>query len=115
MLRVFHEYKVALFRGLDASDPCNLDSRVAEQGSTKEFREILEPFHGSCIAVAGPRRKVSPCPIRRYNRTMQRKAFWLVVIGLEICTYWLPFWLEVISIVPIAFIAWWVAYRSDWF
>ena len=46
---------------------------------------------------------------------MQRKAFWLVVIGLEICAYWLPFWLEVFSIIPIAFIAWWVAYRSDWF
>lgn len=46
---------------------------------------------------------------------MQRKMFWLVVIVLDIAAYWLPFWLEVFSIIPIMFIAWWVAYRSDWF
>jgi hypothetical protein len=46
---------------------------------------------------------------------MQRKIFWLVVVVLELAAFWLPFWYQVFSIVPIVWIAWWVAYRSDWF
>jgi hypothetical protein len=46
---------------------------------------------------------------------MQRRVFWLVVVALEIAAFWLPFWWQVVAIVPIAFIAWWVAYRSEWF
>jgi hypothetical protein len=40
---------------------------------------------------------------------MQRKIFWLVFILL------LPFWWGFVATLPILFIAWWVAYRSDWF
>jgi len=46
---------------------------------------------------------------------MQRKVFWLVVVVLQIAAFWLPFWGQVFAIVPIAFLAWWVAYRSEWF
>jgi hypothetical protein len=46
---------------------------------------------------------------------MQRKVFWLIVFVLSVAAFWLPLWWQVISIVPIAFIAWWVAYRSEWF
>jgi hypothetical protein len=47
---------------------------------------------------------------------MQRKIFWLIVVILEVAAYWLPsIWYQVFAIIPIVWIAWWVAYRSDWF
>lgn len=46
---------------------------------------------------------------------MQRKIFWLIVVILEVATFWLPLWYQVFAILPIVWIAWWVAYRSDWF
>jgi hypothetical protein len=46
---------------------------------------------------------------------MQRKIFWLIVVILELAAIVLPFWYQVFAIVPIVWIAWWVAYRSDWF
>jgi hypothetical protein len=46
---------------------------------------------------------------------MQRKIFWLIVIILEVAILWLPVWYQVLGIAPIVALAWWVAYRSDWF
>jgi hypothetical protein len=46
---------------------------------------------------------------------VQRKMFWLIVFTLSVATFWLPLWAQIVAIVPIAFIAWWVAYRSEWF
>ena len=46
---------------------------------------------------------------------MQRKIFWLMVVILEVGGFWLPLWYQVFAILPIVWIAWWVAYRSDWF
>jgi hypothetical protein len=46
---------------------------------------------------------------------MERKVFWLVFITLEIVAFVLPFWWQVLAVVPITIIAWWVAYRSEWF
>jgi hypothetical protein len=46
---------------------------------------------------------------------MQRKVFWLAFFTLEIVAFVLPFWWQVAAIVPITWISWWVAYRSDWF
>jgi hypothetical protein len=46
---------------------------------------------------------------------MQRKIFWLTVFVLSVVTWWLPLVWQVFAIVPIVLIAWWVAYRSDWF
>lgn len=47
---------------------------------------------------------------------MQRKIFWIVfaVLGL-MADFWLPLWWGLVATIPIAFISWWVAYRSDWF
>jgi hypothetical protein len=47
---------------------------------------------------------------------MQRKIFWLVfsVLGL-LAGFVLPLWWAVLATVPLLGIAWWVAYRSDWF
>lgn len=47
---------------------------------------------------------------------MQRKIFWAVFILLGlVADLWLPIWWAFGATLPILFIAWWVAYRSDWF
>lgn len=47
---------------------------------------------------------------------MERKIFWMTftVLGL-LADFLLPIWWGLASTVPILFISWWVAYRSDWF
>lgn len=51
-----------------------------------------------------------------YNLSMERKIFWIVftVLGLA-ADLLLPLWWGLAATVPCLFIAWWVAYRSDWF
>jgi hypothetical protein len=51
-----------------------------------------------------------------YNRSMERKIFWMVftVLGL-LADFLLPFWWAVGATIPLLFVAWWIAYRSDWF
>jgi hypothetical protein len=48
--------------------------------------------------------------------TMQKKIFWMVfmLLGL-LADFMLPFWWACAVTIPILFVAWWVAYRSDWF
>jgi hypothetical protein len=47
---------------------------------------------------------------------MQRKVFWTVfgLLGL-IADLVLPFWWAIGATIPLFWISWWVAYRSDWF
>ena len=47
---------------------------------------------------------------------MQRKVFWTTfcVLGL-IADLALPFWWAMGATIPLAWVSWWVAYRSDWF
>ncbi len=53
---------------------------------------------------------------RDYNLGMERKIFWLVfiVLGL-VADFLLPLWWALAATIPIVVVAWWVAYRSDWF
>ena len=46
---------------------------------------------------------------------MQRKIFWIVFTLLGLAAYVLPLWLALVATIPIAYVSWWVAYRSDWF
>ena len=47
---------------------------------------------------------------------MQRKVFWLLFVALGvIADFSLPFVWGLLATIPIAFVSWWVAYRSDWF
>jgi hypothetical protein len=47
---------------------------------------------------------------------MEKKIFWLVFVFLGlVADFLLPFWYAFFATFPIIFIAWWVAYRSDWF
>jgi hypothetical protein len=47
---------------------------------------------------------------------MQKKVFWTVfsLLGL-MADLILPFWWAVGATVPLLWLSWWVAYRSDWF
>jgi hypothetical protein len=51
-----------------------------------------------------------------YNAAMQRRIFWMVflVLGL-LADFILPLWWAIAATVPIVYVSWWVAYRSDWF
>jgi len=47
---------------------------------------------------------------------MERKIFWMVFIVLGLLAdFLLPLWWGLAATLPILFVAWWVAYRSDWF
>lgn len=53
----------------------------------------------------------------RYNgMVMQRKIFWMTfsVLGL-VTDLALPFWWAVGATIPVGWLSWWIAYRSDWF
>lgn len=117
MLSTFDEDEVAWLCRRQAGDSGNLRLAIPHQGRTEESCNVFErPLHGSCIAAGQQERKVfRDRPRGPYNPCMQRKIFWLIVIILELATFWLPVWYQVFSIIPIVAIAWWVAYRSDWF
>jgi hypothetical protein len=68
---------------------------------------ILQAFH----SVAFP-----DTPVRTYNLSMERKIFWITftLLGL-IADFVLPLWWALGATIPILFVSWWVAYRSDWF
>lgn len=87
---------------------------------TKRFREA-EVASELWLPASGKRSyKIDQAPEagRRtaYNCTMQKKIFWMVfaLLGL-LADFLLPLWWGVAATIPILFIAWWVAYRSDWF
>jgi len=47
---------------------------------------------------------------------MQKKIFWLTFTALGLLAdFTLPFWWAVGATFPALGIAWWIAYRSDWF
>jgi hypothetical protein len=60
----------------------------------------------------------SPLPAHRirYNYAMQKKVFWMTftVLGL-VADLALPFWWALGATIPVGMLAWWIAYRSDWF
>jgi hypothetical protein len=47
---------------------------------------------------------------------MERKIFWLtfMLLGL-VADFLLPFWWAFFATIPILFVSWWIAYRSNWF
>jgi len=71
-----------------------------------KLRILQAGYQRDFLAVAG----------RNYNRFMERKIFWTVftVLGL-LADFLLPLWWGLAATIPCLFIAWWVAYRSDWF
>jgi hypothetical protein len=47
---------------------------------------------------------------------MEKKIFWasFTILGL-IADLVLPFWWALGATLPLIYISWWIAYRSDWF
>jgi hypothetical protein len=47
---------------------------------------------------------------------MERKIFWatFAILGL-MADFILPLWWALSAMIPIFFVSWWVAYRSQWF
>ena len=62
------------------------------------------------------RRKESVVVRKSYNNPVEKKIFWIVfiVLGL-VADFVLPIWWALVATIPIAFVSWWVAYRSEWF
>ena len=117
MLLVFNKDQITGLGGMQACHAADVGGSITNQDGAHELRHFLEcAFHASCIAAGFYERKFGKFSAGvSYNRSMQRKVFWLIVFALSVAAFWLPLWWQVIAIVPIAFIAWWVAYRSEWF
>ncbi|MDR3720354.1 MAG: hypothetical protein P4L00_02040 [Candidatus Acidoferrales bacterium] len=47
---------------------------------------------------------------------MEKKIFWaaFVVLGV-VADLFLPLSWALVATIPIGFVSWWIAYRSDWF
>ena len=47
---------------------------------------------------------------------MQKRVFWMLFLLLSLAAdFVLPLWWGIAATLPILFLSWWVAYRSDWF
>jgi hypothetical protein len=47
---------------------------------------------------------------------MERKIFWLSFTVLDLAVgLLLPIWWALAATIPIVYVSWWIAYRSDWF
>jgi hypothetical protein len=47
---------------------------------------------------------------------VQKKIFWALILLLGlIADIALPMWWALLAGIPIVFLSWWIAYRSDWF
>ena len=47
---------------------------------------------------------------------MERKIFWLSFTVLDLVAgILLPLWCALAATIPIVYVSWWIAYRSDWF
>ena len=77
------------------------------------LNSIAEPGHDES---AGPTALLPPEHLRTYNNSMERKIFWMTftVLGL-LADFLLPLWWGLAATIPILYVSWWVAYRSDWF
>lgn len=67
-----------------------------------------------CRAAA--QKFLSPPPLRFTIVCVERKIFWVVfmVLGL-LADLVLPLWWALAATIPILYVSWWIAYRSDWF
>jgi hypothetical protein len=47
---------------------------------------------------------------------MEKKIFWAAFLVLSTAAdLFLPLWWALVAMIPIGFVSWWVAYRSNWF
>jgi hypothetical protein len=111
MLLVFDEDQISRLRGLDAADASDF-SILAHQAGTDIIRDLLQAaLH--CIFVYAWGSKEKPW---HYNHDMEPKIFWIafILLGL-LADFLLPLGWALLATLPILFVSWWIAYRSDWF
>jgi hypothetical protein len=77
---------------------------------------IVATQGGICLHDDGFAHAAPPQCGSIYNSPMQKKIFWatFAVLGL-IADFALPLWWALFATIPIGYISWWFAYRSDWF
>jgi hypothetical protein len=47
---------------------------------------------------------------------MEKKIFWAAFFVLGVAAdLFLPLWWALFATIPIGFVSWWIAYRSNWF
>lgn len=98
---------------LYACHTAHLDLGISHQVNAQLFRNLPQgPCHEHLYSSTKHGRKV----LRDYNANVERRIFWMVfiVLGL-IADIALPLWWALVATIPIVVVAWWVAYRSDWF
>jgi len=88
----------------------NMGSGIAQKAATEGFPVVLVDLDDAKVA-----RGLSIIETT-LAQGVERKIFWLtfVVLGV-IADVVLPLWWGLAATIPIFFISWWVAYRSDWF
>ena len=109
----------------NARHALDLDTPIALQAGFNSLGNLVQrSFHGSHSIAdqihrgdesAGPTAQLPSRPAA-YNYSMERKIFWMIftVLGL-LADFLLPIWWGLAATIPILFVSWWVAYRSDWF
>lgn len=51
-----------------------------------------------------------------YNKNVQSRIFWVLVTLLSlVADFALPLMWGLLATIPIVFLSWWIAYRSEWF
>lgn len=51
-----------------------------------------------------------------YNKDVQSRIFWVLVTLLSlVADFALPLMWGLLATIPIVFLSWWIAYRSEWF
>jgi hypothetical protein len=102
---------------MDTGHRTDLHAPVSEQLCPNRIRNFLQGTVHESNCIAGSTCNGSAAWKRlAYNRDMERKIFWAVFIGLGlIADFLLPVWWAVLATIPILFVSWWVAYRSEWF
>ena len=85
---------------------------LCEEQRDREFRiSIVREYYKSFVFL-----NFLIDALRTYNLFMERRIFWIVFLALGLLAdFLLPIWWGLAATIPIVFIAWWVAYRSDWF
>ena len=47
---------------------------------------------------------------------MEKKVFWIAFLVLDtVAGVVLPIWWALLATIPVVFLSWWIAYRSEWF
>ena len=107
------EDQIARSSVLYACHTVDLGPRISHQVNSQFFRNLPQgPSHEHLYSSTTNGKEA----LGDYNANVERRVFWMVFIVLSlIADIALPLWWALVATIPVVVIAWWVAYRSDWF